>query len=371
MPQDLNYWNPYRFVPVRDTVKRRKPATGERIVKESLSGRIECTLTNLTPLFIGTKAPGAVRPFLPSKVDQKPLIPGSSLKGLFRALAETIGGGCSVTYFGRDKNRYPVPPFLEPCSDNMSLCVACRLFGMMGRGANAKVMLGNVSVGDAHHVGGEGKTKPMEICLGNPKVTHAAFYQSENGKVDGRLRKFYFHQPIQRERLATPAATIPATQRKTIQALPPDNVFRFEVSFSKLAKDELALLLYVIALEDNVVVNADGDVRLQGPMRHKLGHAKPLGGGSCHINMETLVLYPPPKSRFRTLTDAEGTRFEGDGIAAEVAKRTADYRNDKSPTMEKLRIMMVWDENDPRVFRYPDFNWFKAGGNSQVTLKQI
>jgi len=32
---------------------------------------------------------------------------------------------------------------------------------------------------------------------------------------------------------------------------------------------------------------------------------------------------------------------------------------------------MIWDENDPRDFRYPGYEWFKSQDNQQTKLKKI
>ncbi len=371
MPQNEPFWNPYRFVPTRPLVNRERPITDERFKGEALSGTIVCSLVNLTPLFIGANAVGASRPFLTSKRDNKPFIPGSSLKGLFRSLAELVGGGCSVI-----PNKQHTPDLLKPCADNARLCIACRLFGMMGRGSNAKVLKGKVSIGDAALVKGDGHTKSMDVYLGQPKTTHGAFYLSpDTNSVDGKIRKYYFHQPLRQEKLTAPTGKA-ADSKWQIQALPHDHKFRFEVQFHNLTEPELALLLYVIALEEEVSVTIPqekgGNLNLTGPMRHKVGYAKSLGGGSCRISIEALTLLPQPVERFSSLSGAEDKVFAGDELRSEVSQRVQIFRSDSCATMEMLRKMMVWDViNDQRDFRFPDYSWFKSGGNGQTPLKTI
>lgn len=370
MPRDERFWNPYRFVPVRQEVNRERPITGERFAENGLSGNISCTLTNLTPLFIGTNAIGDQRPFLASMCDRKPLIPGSSLKGMLRSLAELVGGGCSVI-----PNRNHTPTFMTPCNDNSRLCITCRMFGMMGRGHNAKVLKGKVSFGEASLVDGDGRTKPMDVYLGGPKTTHAAFYISpDTGRVDGRIRKLYFHQPIRQDALLAPFGKAAESQWQ-IQALPKGHVFSFQVQFQNLTEEELSLLLYVLSLEEQVEVEVSSEkgevIRLTGPMRHKLGYAKPLGGGSCQIHVTQLAILFPPSQRFATMAGSGETVFEEDALSQEIRSRTDGFRRDTSATMQRLRTMMVWDKNDPRDFRYPGCDWFRADGNGQTPLKPI
>lgn len=371
MPRNEPYWNPYRFVPVKgDKIDRKQPLTGEKFAAGSYSGEVVCSLVNLSPLFIGTNSQATSRPFLVSKRNNKPMIPGSSLKGMFRSLTELVGGGCSVI-----PTRGATHDSLLPCSDNTNLCIACRMFGMMERTRNPRVLKGKVSIGDALLVQGDGRTRGMDVYLGNPKLTHAAFYQSANGKVDGKLRKSYFHQPARRDLLAVPTGKA-AESKWQIQALPqsPDNRFEFRVQFQNLTKEELSLLLYIITLEEKVSVSIPQEkgkpLNLAGPMRHKVGYAKSLGGGSCHISISSIILQPSPKERFSSLAPAK-TELEGDALQKEIAELTDRFRSDQSPTMQKLRTMMVWCVEDTREFRFPDYRWFKDGQNHQTTLKPI
>ena len=67
-----------------------------------------------------------------------------------------------------------------------------------------------------------------------------------------------------------------------------------------LSREESNLLLYCLVLEDQVTVtlspaalgrdNAQGDVTFEGPLRHKMGGAKPHGAGSVHICTTTMQL---------------------------------------------------------------------------------
>ena len=158
----------------------------------------------------------------------------------------------------------------------------------------------------------------------------------------------------------------------TVNALLPGCHFDFDVQFSNLSEEELELLLYVLNLEEKVSVEiGEEKIRLQGPMRHKIGNAKPLGMGSCHIRLTKLIYFASPSVRFSTLQKTEEQIFEGDALKNEVSKRINKIVNDNSFTMQQLRKMMVWDERDPRDFRYPDYTWFMTPENSQKVLKVI
>lgn len=92
--------NPYDFVRVdwQRPGERRPASPHDRF--SGIHGRLGGTITTLTPLFIGGKSANEPQPFLRDKHGRH-IIPGSSLKGLFRNLVETVGGG-AWWFFGSD-----------------------------------------------------------------------------------------------------------------------------------------------------------------------------------------------------------------------------------------------------------------------------
>lgn len=366
MPQGETFWNPYRMVPVREEIKRRKPATHERFTGRS--GVLSCSLENLTLLFVGGDQDYKEQ-FL--KRDGRCVIPGSSLKGAIRSLAEAAGGGCYVIPpkgVNLPKNGH------NPCDKAHALCITCRMFGMMERSKNARVHMGQVSFGDALMKEGEApRTDSFEVVLMNHGARHRSFYENPlTGKLDGLCRKFYFHQPRTRETVPPIPDKVRASMNEIarIQALLPGHHFSFEVQFSNLEKDELALLLYALSLEEEVEVQA-GDQKLTGPLRHRFGMGKPLGMGTCRVVVDRLVLLQDPKARFSTLQPPQPKILEGTSLKDEIEELTRAYREDRSPAMEHLRKLLVWDESDPRAFEYPSYSWFKNTENSGKPLKRI
>ncbi len=106
-PQGLSKENmqaisaPYNFVPLSEAIvipEWGKQVSHDHPFQDGYSGEIHYTLTAETPLLVGSKqenatkeAPGKVSPFkLP---DGRYAIPGSSLKGMLRALVEIAGFG--------------------------------------------------------------------------------------------------------------------------------------------------------------------------------------------------------------------------------------------------------------------------------------
>jgi hypothetical protein len=180
----------------------------------------------------------------------------------------------------------------------------------------------------------------------------------------------YFHQPNRKDSVPNVPANL-KPRAWFIDALLPDHHFEFEVQFSNLQPEELNLLLYTLVLERNVVVTVgDSSLSLQGPLRHKIGFAKPLGLGSCQITVERFSLHADKKKRFISL-DNPDSLLEGDELNVEIDKRIKGIVADTSPTMEAFRKMMVWDEKDKREFSYPLYTWFKNSVNSGMPLKAI
>ncbi len=369
MPKDEKYWNPYRLIPVREEIEKRPPITHEKF--KGKCGAIHCTLKNLTPLFVGMNRNNNQQ-FLTRKGEE--VIPGSSLKGMLRSLAEIVGGGCNITDPGGKYNKK-----YAACNKAHSLCITCRIFGMMERGKGARIHTGNINISDAlvnmHDAflrDEKPKPKTFKVLLSNSGTRHEPFYRSPHtGKLDGKSRKFYFHQPKRKE--SVPMLPENLQQRaQEIRGLPPGYQFDFEIQFSNLKQDELELIIYALALEEYVEVKLETEnITLKGPMRHKIGHAKPLGMGSCEININQLIYYPPPSVRLATLQETDTIVYKGDELKDEIAKLTRNIVGDSSVTMTQLRKMMVWDENDTREFKYPDFNWFRDKDNSQKILKAI
>lgn len=105
MSRPDEFCNPYHFVPVeqpdfthwknkQDFLKPARKISHDRYHEDRLSGRIICTLTTETPIFIGAerekgekdKSPSNSKPFL--LPDGQPAIPATSLRGLISSIAE-------------------------------------------------------------------------------------------------------------------------------------------------------------------------------------------------------------------------------------------------------------------------------------------
>ena len=336
--------NPYDFVPIdwNNPPERHRPLQHDRFSEKS--GKIEGTITAETPIFIFPSPKSDHEPHLFIKNNQgKHIIPGSSLKGLFRNLVETIGNGCFLLFDKKYNSKLP-SNFKKCNTDN--LCIACRMFGRIpDRGDNSNLHRGKVSFNDAVEIDICTHNPVYTIVLMGPKPHHSAFYLDPNGqRIAGR--KFYFHQhEIQTESKKTDF-------NQYITPIDKGSQFAFSAQFTNLEDIELQTLLYALELKPN--------------MRHKLGYGKPAGFGSVRFEITKLTLI----DYAQRYTAARGTEYiEGNRLEAYLSQQTRQFRdNTTSKTLNALRRIWRWDPNDETQYRYPNHAWF--GENSKEPISR-
>lgn len=364
--------NPYDFVrldvsrdprAISDDERREIAATSLDRLSPAM-GAITCTLTALTPIFIPNTADLQRRrerfeadPPKPigfaHNAAGRPIIPGSSLKGLLRSVIETVGPGCwrlfTGTYGQGVDYRNMLPQSYRPCSSRDSLCVACRLFGAF----EGATQVGKVSFSDAVCHDPIAHAPIFTPILENPKPRHSAWYLDQTGRqVAGRKYYFHFYPPA--------AADLPdhleytsdrqSYRNSYIQPLGPGSRFSFTVSFSNLTTNELASLLYAIVLE-----RADWDHGRD--LRHKLGYGKPIGMGSVEA-LPTYIRLIRPGQRYAR--DGNGTTgADGEALRAffnhYIRPRFVDA---DSVTLADLRDIWAWPPAEGVEYAYPSRDWF-------------
>lgn len=342
--------NPYDFVRVVWTQPGRRGAAIPHDRFGGISGRLEGTIRTLTPFFIPDKrqgGPNDPQRFL-EDAQNRAIIPGSSLKGLFRSLVETVSGG--VWWFVPTDARLP-STFQRPHTLNQ-LDAACRMFGFLEGGT---ALLGRVSFDDGicetptYH-------EPIYTCiLSSPKPRHQAWYFDQESRPVGR--KFYFHSTrLQTVRGWLPLGAdvdIPRRQNQYIRPLDVENSFTFRAQFTNLDADDFGLLLYALVLEPE--------------MRHKFGYAKPAGLGSVEVRLNWIETVDYT-ARYRS--GAATQRYEnagtnGDTLTPFVAAQIAPYTSDRtSVTLNDLRRIWQW----PAVYqqRYPSREWFNENPTAPI-----
>ncbi|MCY4521090.1 MAG: RAMP superfamily CRISPR-associated protein [Caldilineaceae bacterium] len=348
MPQGENFWNPYRWVTLGgEEALREKPNHHHRA--SGLSGRLRCELTALTPLMIGNGSGKFVHHASRSPQDAS-YIPGTSLKGAIRSLAEVVS--------------HSEDPFNSTHPDASQLDIVARTFGYLQKG---NVFRGLVRFSDACLMFTPDRGwQEYEVVAGQPKPNHQSFYPSK------RQRKFYHHHPGTKDLVRAPSNI---RQTSTVQPAPCGTSFAFTVDFENLREAELSLLLYCLVLEEQVQVNLrpqclrPGDrhlVTFQGPMRHKIGGAKPHGAGSVHIAITHMHLQEDAAARYR---GRDSSRiWEEESLRQELVHRTQAYSRREDQTMNELRAMLIYSEDDPRgqEIRYPAWNWFDRNPTTEL-----
>jgi CRISPR-associated protein (TIGR03986 family) len=316
-----------------------------------LSGRLQGTITTLTPFFIPDKrliGPNDARPFL-ENANREALMPGSSLKGLCRSVVETVSGG--AWWFAPESVR--LPSAFRPPRNLKELDAACRMFGFLQGGT---ALLGRVMFSDGICTQPQAHDAIYTCILSSPKPRHTPWYEDQQGRPAGR--KFYFHSDPEHLQTARgwlpPNADVQRRQNQYIKPLAVGNVFTFEAQFTNLEQDDFALLLYALVLEPT--------------MRHKFGYAKPAGLGSVHVQLDTLDVIDYTR-RYRG--GGGRTRYEragpdGDTLTPYVAAQIAPFTsNQTSPTLQDLRRIWQW----PPVYelRYPSQQWFNDNPQAPIS----
>jgi len=342
--------NPYDFVPIdfNQPIARRSPILHRKFERNTVSGNLTGRIIAETPIFIKS---GNSEQFTKNKAGQY-IIPGTSLKGLFRNIVETVADGC---FGGKCDRRYKdnqrgiidhskkIPASFLACTDAEHLCIACRIFGML---YSSNVFAGKVSFEDA--VCSIPKPHPAiyTVDLMGPKPHHTAFYLDSSGnRIAGR--KFYFHH----------SQGIRTTKNKTsynqrITPLDRGSEFTFSAGFTNLETDEWQALLYAIVLEPE--------------MRHKIGYAKPSGLGSVKIEI----------THIRLIDYASRYSSPNRGISEYREQALSDYidqqirffaDNRTSQTLNEFRRIWRWDVNAPMRYQYPTQDWFKNNPNLPIS----
>ena len=359
MPVGEDFWNPYRWVTVSN-----RPVTHDvphyHHTFSGLSGRLWCELEALTPLLIGDGQTGNIQ-FVRHKHNEQPYIPGTSLKGAIRSLAEVVGNG-TVPFSVSVEHRHQPANARQDKHGVSQLDPITRIFGYLRQGDN-NVFAGLIHFSDAKLIKSPQAPNNWQGCrivVGQPKSSHRTFYPGN------RKRKFYHHHPGIQQLVKAPHNVPQGPLTPRVTPAPPETSFHFTVDFTNLRDDELNLLLYCLALEEQVTVGLspealgkdEGSETLVGPLRHKIGGAKPRGAGSVHIRVTRMQLCQNATARYRG--NNATAILENKNLTREIDTRTASFRSRTDITMRELRAMLIYANGDPRSpIDYPDYHWFE------------
>ena len=255
---------PFAHLPLSDKVTRNSPTGHHRYHNNCISGQIIGTIVALSPIHIGSgiidlventgitdQNVGLIKTAV--RRSDNIVIPGSSLKGVIRSVAEAISKSCVCKTSNKVKNRLKEiresnGEEYRECNNKTKLCVACRMFGAME-------FHGNVAIQDAQHIEGKIVTKLIP-----------PLYPPQRYKVDDRkipMRRFYIHGKV-------------AEGKTPIEACEVDSKFRFLVKFNNLTKAELGVFFTALGLHSDY------------PFKLKIGGAKPICFGSVGFQIDEI-----------------------------------------------------------------------------------
>lgn len=353
MPQGEKFWNPYRWVTVSNQpIQYEEPSYHHTL--SGLSGRLWCELEALTPLLIGAGG-SSTSEFV--RRGQVPYIPATSLKGAIRSLAEVVGNAAVPFPRATVDAAHELARAQLTTGETHAFDTVARTFGYLHGGT---VVAGSIHFSDAEMT--ENTEPPnqwqrFDIVVGQPKREHEEFYPEKN------LRKFYHHHPGTKELTKTTLS-----QKRSVRPAPPGTRFQWTVDFANLREEELNLLLYCLVLEEQAAVTlspaalgsepSQQSITLRGPLRHKIGGAKPQGAGSVHIRITKMELRIDAAARYRGENTSD--TWEAELLTRELSNRTAPFRKRTDLTMQELRAMLIYTTEDPRhPIRYPSWEWFQ------------
>ncbi len=373
--------NPYDFVPLdmNNPPDLRKPVWHSALIgtgnQKLYSGYFSVYTKAETALFIrdadtNTQDPAYPGTHIRNSWDEY-IIPGTSIKGMLRDVVETLCGGCmTVFHQPQEYTHNPLPAQFAPCTNNTSLCIACRLFGMMqskprrAELQTSDVFLGKVNIGDAY-VYEESLYFDDPIytaVLDTPKPRHEAFYLDQ-GLIAGR--KFYFHHassPRTQNRLLE-IRNKPGTYRNQhIKPLKKGTEFYARIDFTNLETDEFAALLLAITLQPD--------------MRHKIGYGKPIGLGSIQLVPTELKLVDYT-ARYTSLRTHRGiSTYDMYEMADLLKDQMASFDTEVNqqlrlfstrPSLSHLARIWRWPADSSVVYCYPSQKWFKEHPQTRIS----
>ena len=333
MPEKEGFYNPYRLIQQRKPVARSYSASLLR--NDAYTGAFECSLLALTPLEVDYGSePGAQFRF-----SNNPLIPGSTLKGVFRSIAEIVGGGCVSVSTRRDDELRD----WKLCSDTRH-CITCDMFGRLVPRSSI-VNKGRVFFDAAEVEQPVVEHDKISVILSNPKMNrHKAFYPRDTGSQC--YRKLYHHH-YQEYLIVRHDRAIGKMEPADLHPVGAGTRFRFRVSFQSLDMDELALLTY--------------SLRLQPGLAHKMGRGKPIGLGSVVVGIDSMSI----RSDVGILRNDQAS----DVLPEEALVRLTQIENDDQ--LRELKLMLWWEGSKEiaKAIRYPSRDWFNE--NPSVPIRSV
>ncbi len=248
---------PYEFVPLADRVATGRPTGHDRYVNGTLQGVLTATIIARSPVHVSSglleQRNDRAYPMVKGHVrsNDRPIIPGTSLKGCIRSIVEAITRSSVQITRARE-----LDTVYQPSRSPAILDVAQRIFGALG-------YQGLVQFGDAPLESGETVIVPS-VQLFRPRTEATGVY------FDGRRargRKFYMHGKLAKGNLP-------------LEACPVESRFALTMQFANLKREELGLVLVAMGL---------GEQRFLP----KLGGGKPACLGTIELTDVAVQVWEP------------------------------------------------------------------------------
>lgn len=235
---------PYSFIPFLPM--KEYTETG------SETGKINIKVETLTPIHISSGHLEEENDLLYKqfiRLNNIPIIPGTSLKGCIRTIAEAVSYSCYLKSKGVDHKKFSQYKF-----DKNNNCIICNMFGAMGK--RSKIRFGDLYINETDV---KEKLSILKIPqFHNPRPDTPLYYQ--DGKYKGY--KFYHHgdnKILEKGKVAYEFIDKGAT-------------FEGSIWFENMTKFQVNLLCFSLGLN--------------GSIQPKLGYAKPAYYGSIKITTD-------------------------------------------------------------------------------------
>lgn len=341
---------PYEFIPL---LEQCEPIDYNEQIAEGkciYSGKLRLKITVMSPLHIG----GGLQDYdnkgnvikKQMRRNGKIIIPGSSLKGSVRSVAEAISYSCAVKVPNKILRAALPVNNNQPCTSANKLCMTCYIFGMMSKtdSYKGKVQFGEFVLESGNLI--EEEIPALKSPFQNYPREHDKFHTSEkcsygnerlyycracetgncenctkenyykNIKIVGKDRKMEFRG---RKFYSTgKELRLENANKACYEMIASGSVLKGEIMFQNLRQEEGKLLAYALNIGHFFCT--------------KLGFGKPLGYGKIKIDIESVesmgVRYPSVEKIDRKLVERWAQEY-----------RTENTDKIKSAVKELERIM--------------------------------
>ncbi|MBE6051096.1 MAG: hypothetical protein E7214_10710 [Clostridium sp.] len=276
---------PYKFIPFIKTQPYK-------VKNDKLSGRIDLELKVLNAIHLSkgiyelNEKNVLYKQFF--RIDNKYTIPGTSIKGMVRNIAEIVSHSC-ISF---QKKEFKLLPQYKRTSCKNEYCIICDLFGAMGKRSKIKIS-------DFLYEDGSGKSTILGMpTLRTPKINNSYM---ENEKLKGY--KLYNHG----------IKSILKKGSENCQCFLEESIFKGYVLYEDLDLQELELLCYSLGLSNS--------------FNHKIGYGKPSYYGSIQINALDKK-YKEYAEEYENISDKDiklNIKLLAEEYSYKNAKKIADY----------------------------------------------